>query len=448
LKSSTNNTSKIVTVTEQARDEANRYTLKIKKYGTSTAVPIGIIGKLAEPALPPPPPPPPDPEPEPEPTPEPPPPTDLMTRLLGGPIPSAATVRAWGGMFQQYEDTIASALDSQWEQYKALPNLAEMIDYYDRAAVELVWHLRTGAQKHLDRGIAVALSYRRDFLESQAMPYTYNASTYWHMPLGLALHYLMTGDEKSRQAVGYSAEWVGALHMVNEMDRRVTMPLPATANESPAFPTFTNPVSVGTAENRWRARVLQAFVLSHAIGAPQNGPATGYGKGGMVAAVPGTWAEKAKVALEKIFAAQSADGSYRDETSGGAAKPFMDWLLNNALILYHDLVEQDPRILSAVKRNVNYNWANCWLGSSMGYYEYGYTSPVDPNWAGGRYPAPDLSLMGANSFAWVYKMTGDTSYRDRGRLLFQGGVQGAYTGSPKHLNQFAESSFRALERLK
>jgi uncharacterized protein YjdB len=386
------------------------------------------------------------------PPPPPPPPGSVPTgltgvRLLAGPIPTVAESKALGATFAEYEDDFPRYADYHWAAHGAN---WEYANYYDRAATYFVWYARTGNQTYLDRGSAIAIDYRTKFLESQAMPYTYNSSTYWHMPFGLALHYLLTGDEKSRQAVGYSAEWVGALHMVNEMNKMTTMALPGTARtQSPIGPTLSDPITVGTAENPWRARVLQAFVLSHAINAPQNGPATGYGNGGVVSAVPGTWAEKAKIALDLILQAQNPDGSYRDVTSGGAEKPFMDGLLNDALILYYQFVAQDSRILSAVKRNLDYNWANVWLGHrenspTFAYYEWSYTSPVDPNWAGGRYPAGDLNLMMVNAFGWVYSMTGDVAYRDRGNQVFKGGVDLGYVEGSKQFNQMYHGSWRFI----
>lgn len=373
-------------------------------------------------------------------------PSAIFTKLIGGPIPTVAEIRALGPAFAEYEDDFSRYADYHWSAHGAA---WEYANYYDRAAIYFVWYARTGDQRYLDRGSLIAIDYRTKFLESQAMPYTYNASTYWHMPLGLALHYLLKGDEASRKAVGYSAEWVGALHMVQELDKTTTLARPGTYTQSPAAATIPNPIPVGLVENRWRARILQAFVLSHAIGAPQNGPATGYGQGGMVGAVPGTWAEKAKLVLDKILAAQGADGAYRDTTSGGASKPFMDGLLNDALILYHQNVNADARILPAVKKNLEYNWTNVWLGhressESFAYYEYSYTSPVDSNWSGGRYPAGDLNQLMTNGFAWVYAQTKEAVWLERARRVFAGGVALAYVEGSKQFNQSYTSSFRAL----
>ena len=364
-------------------------------------------------------------------------------RWLAGPIPSVTASKALGTAFTKYEDDFVTFADyhrashgANWEQ----------ANYYDRAATYYVWWARTGNTTYLNRANAIAVDYRDKFLQpTKTDGFAYNSSTYWHMPMGLVLHYLVTGDEKSRTAVGYSAEWVGGPHLLRDLDRTTTMALPSTARtQSPIGGSLPSTITVGTAENRWRARVLQAYVLSHVINAPQGGPATK-----QVGTVPGTWAEKAKGAVDKILSIQNPDGSYRDEQSGGAEKPFMDALLNDALILYYQFVSPDSRILSAVKRNLDYNWANTWLGhrenaQAFAYYEWAYTSPVDPSWAGGRYAAGDLNNMMVNGFGWVYSMTGDGAYRDRGNAVFLGGVALGYLQSSKQFNQQYHGSWRFI----
>ncbi|MDF2774227.1 MAG: Ig domain protein group 2 domain protein [Geminicoccaceae bacterium] len=368
-------------------------------------------------------------------------------KWLAGPVPSVSASKSLGTMFATYEDDFVKYADYHWAAHGAN---WEQANYYDRAAIYYVWWARTGNATYVNRANAIALDYRTKYLEGIAMPYTYNASTYWHMPLGLALHYLVTGDEKSRQAVGYSAEWLASVGLVSGIGKKTTMALVSNARtQSPIGKTLPDPIPVGTAENRWRARVLQASVLAHAINAPQNGPATGYGKGGPIAVVPGTWAEKAKAALDQVLGFQNPDGSYRDEQSGGAEKPFMDGLLNDALILYYQFVSPDPRILSAVRRNLDYNWANTWLGHTensptFAYYEWNYTSPTNSSWAGSRGPAGDLNLMMVNAFGWVYAMTGDAAYRDRGNQVFKGGVDLGYLQGSKQFNQSYEGSWRFI----
>ena len=55
--------------------------------------------------------------------------------------------------------------------------------------------------------------------------------------------------------------------------------------------------------------------------------------------------------------------------------------------------------------------------------------------------APDLNLLIAPAFAWLYQRTGDTTYRDRGDQIFAGGVKGAYLDGAKQFNQSYMWSF-------
>ena len=370
-------------------------------------------------------------------------------KWLAGPLPPLATGRGSGWSLgrlntndlDKYERAFAKYSDKHWSSHGAN---WEQANYYDRAAIYYVWWARTGNEKYLARANEIALNYRSQYIEKTAMPYTYNSSSYWHMPLGLALHYLVTGDEKSRTAVGYSAEWVGAQHIVNTIGAKKTMRLPANARQqSPIGASLSDPITVGDSENRTRARILQGFVLAHAINAPMNGTANGYGKGGVVTVVPGTWAQKAKTVLDLILAFQSEDGAYRDEQSGGAEKPFMDGLLNDAMIMYYRFVSPDPRIVSSIKRNLDYNWNNTWLGESFAYYEWSYTSPVDATWAGGRYAAGDLNGLMVGAFGWLYAVTKDVTYRDRGDEVFRH-IADSYLDGSKHFNQSFSSSYRYL----
>jgi hypothetical protein len=424
----------------RAIDSALAHTRRIDSLAATLVVPPPVVT---------PPPPPPDTQPTPPPDtvvtppPPPPPPTAVCGPLIGWPVPSVATMTALGGVWAEYEQKIATRLDAQWDLYKSLPNLWEVIDYYDRAAIEYVWWCRTGDVKHRDRARAIAVDYREKFYQpARTDGFAYNTSTYWSMPLGVALHYLDTGDAASLRAVGYSAEWLMNVVYYNDIARTTVIPKPATATESPAGAALPATLTVGVAENRIRARVLEAAVLAHVLNAPTGGPGSQ-----QVNVIPGTWAERATALVEQIVKAQSMDGSFRDVTSGGAAKPFMDGLLNTALILYYDLVTPDPRIVGLIRRQLDYSYVNVWLGSSFGYYEWAYTDPSNPDWSGGRYPAPDLNLLIVHGFAFVCERTGVASYCDKGRAVFAGGVAGAYMDSGKHLNQQALSATRALGTL-
>ena len=84
-------------------------------------------------------------------------------------------------------------------------------------------------------------------------------------------------------------------------------------------------------------------------------------------------------------------------------------------------------------------WEHLWV-SSAGAFKY--TDRIMPY--GGVDPAPDLNLLIAPLYGWLYKMTGEETYRQHGDVIFAGGVQGAYFNDPKHFNQNYRWSFDYL----
>ena len=55
--------------------------------------------------------------------------------------------------------------------------------------------------------------------------------------------------------------------------------------------------------------------------------------------------------------------------------------------------------------------------------------------------APDVNLLIAPAYAWLYRQTGDPAYRDRGDQIFAGGVKRASLSDGKHFDQSYRWSF-------
>lgn len=109
--------------------------------------------------------------------------------------------------------------------------------------------------------------------------------------------------------------------------------------------------------------------------------------------------------------------------------PFMFALTAEALIGYHQATG-DPRILPALKLGAEWIWAKTWVPADNAFaYEYIHGSPL----GGG---SPDLNLLIAPVFGWLYAQTGDASYIAKGDQVFAGGVQGAWLAQGK---QFAQN---------
>lgn len=331
---------------------------------------------------------------------------DLATRIIGATISKNET-KALGGSFSQYEDNFVTYDEQQWTTNGA--NWAQM-NYYDRALIYYVWYRRTGDAKYLSRANALALDYRKNYLEAA----NYIVQAHWSMLDGMAIHYLTTGDEASRTAIGKVADMFTGLTYRDQIGTRT-----------------------GT-DNRVQARYIMALLLANQIQAPSVGIASGGIPGGH------DWAAELRRALPMILSTQDADGAWRlsDCGDGGprAVHPFTTGLLMDALSRYYDLFEADPRIPPAIKRAADYLWANDWVSTERAFKYIERVCPTE----GGPTPSADLNNLIVNGFAWTYKMSGDVTYKQRADEIFAGAVAGAWISPSKQFNEVYSSSYRYL----
>ncbi len=116
-------------------------------------------------------------------------------------------------------------------------------------------------------------------------------------------------------------------------------------------------------------------------------------------------------------------------------RPFMVALSSHALIMYHDKTG-DPNVVPTLTMAMDWIWDNMWLPSAE---SFKYT---DRNLShGGMEPAPDLNLLIAPTYAWLYKQTGQARFLERGDQIFVGGVKNAWLGNGKQFNQNYRWSF-------
>jgi hypothetical protein len=146
------------------------------------------------------------------------------------------------------------------------------------------------------------------------------------------------------------------------------------------------------------------------------------------------WGALLHSSLDKILSSQRADGAYPFYAAGDGQQPFMVGLLNDALMEYYTKFEADPRILGAVKKSLDYVWAHQWDATAQAFV-YSEAEPI---------PAPDLNNLVSSGFGWVYAMTGDETYKERGDQVFAGGVNGAWLDGSKQFNQQYQSSLKYL----
>jgi hypothetical protein len=120
-------------------------------------------------------------------------------------------------------------------------------------------------------------------------------------------------------------------------------------------------------------------------------------------------------------------------------QPFMVGLTVEALIQFDELVG-DVRVRPAVEIALESLWQRAWVSADESFwYENWVARPEDafPKKPG----APDLNLLIAKGYAWLFSKTGDTKWRDRGDSVFAGGIKGAWLGNTKQFNQNYMLSF-------
>jgi hypothetical protein len=311
-------------------------------------------------------------------------PTDpgyLISTDIVGPTTSVEQTRLLGGAFAEYETAFASHADAHWQSCRAQWD-CNWGNYYDRALIYYAWWARTGNAEYWRRANAQAVNYRTDYLE----PNGYGTSPHWSQLRGLERNYLLTGDEASRRAVvAVASGFSGWMDYIVGPER----------------------------EGRIQARVLESFLLAWRLGdSSQN------------------WAAKVDEATTLILGTQSPSGAYISPLTCDASLNFMSGLLNDVFIEIYRYYRADARIPAAIKRSADYLWANEWLASAQAFRYSGSDCEGQ-----GKDPAPDLNMLMVDTYGFVYKQTGDASYRLKGDAIFANGVAGAYLDGGKQFNE-------------
>jgi hypothetical protein len=109
-----------------------------------------------------------------------------------------------------------------------------------------------------------------------------------------------------------------------------------------------------------------------------------------------------------------------------AMQPFMVGLLAEALIKYYEQTP-DPRIPYVLTFALDQLWNQAWVEKDESFF---YISS-EPS-AGG---APDLNLLIAPAYAWLYNITGSGDVRERADRIFNAGVERAYLDGGKQFSQ-------------
>src|SRR5712692_550423 len=227
---------------------------------------------------------------------------------------------------------------------------------------------------------------------------------YWNFTHGLTMDYLRSGDAQSKNAVILLSQNAGYASDATPLDSTVSADL--SREVAYAVISYINTEKVG-AYPRARLPLLMTQALGH-IDQWFISKTYRCGQSGQITCDPGT------------------GGQYY-------IQPFMVGLTSAALIMYYDKTG-DPRVLPAVRTAMDWLWANAWVAADESFWYANWVPnpsipfPAQPG-------APDLNLLIAPAYAWLFHQTGDSRYRDEGDAVFAGGVKFAYLGAGKQFDQ-------------
>jgi hypothetical protein len=222
---------------------------------------------------------------------------------------------------------------------------------------------------------------------------------YWNFTQGLLLDFQRTSDAKSRDAI-------------------------VLLSKNAAFASDGTPLewTVSADYSREVAFTIMSYLNAEAVGQPRRDRLA-------------QLVDQALGHLDQWFVSNTA--SYM--------RPFMVGLTLQALIQVQETIP-DPRIPPAIVTALEGLWSRTWLAGNESFM---YTDRQASDGSGGTEPAPDLNLLIAPAYAWMYLQTGETQYRDRGDQIFAGGVKHSWLDGIKQFNQnymwsFAYVSWRHM----
>ena len=298
------------------------------------------------------------------------------------------------------------------DQYGNIQSYDQMLaaTYYDAMAVYLQIYQHTGDAKWLTCAQAAKVQYRDNYVmrpDGQGQ-----VPGYWNFTNGLLMDYQINGDETSKTAAvllsqnaSYAADYT-----------------PLGWTESAAV-------------SREVAYAIRSYLNTEKLGEPRRARLTDL--------VNQAFGHIDQWFISKSFRTNAGYADYGIPVGVYYIQPFMVGLTMEALIMYYDATN-DPleraKVVSYVQVCLDWLWTNAWVPADGAFwYENDVPDASVPFFS--QPGAPDLNLLIAPAYAWLYMITGNATYRDRGDQVFAGGVQGAYLEGPKQFNQNYVKSF-------
>lgn len=290
-----------------------------------------------------------------------------------------------------------------WEQHmvgfgKAVSAGTQMSTYYDSARVYYQMADYTKDASWNDCAKAGVVAYRDGYLK----PNNFAAAGWDIFPHGLLMDWQRTSDQASKDAL---------------------LGLAVKSAYAPSYPLT------------WTASADASREVAYNLGAKRLAMSLG-------ATVWG-FDDQLAQAFDHVRQWTAILNGQPSGTAATYVRPFMTALTAEALIQYAgDDKDKVAKVLAALQPLFDQLWYICYLPDSQ---SLAYTDKQSADNTGGRSPAPDLNLLIAPVYAWLYRQTQLTIYRDHADALFIGGVRAAYLGEGKQFNQNYRWSFDYLK---
>jgi hypothetical protein len=311
----------------------------------------------------------------------------------------------------KYEDEFVRQSDGRWPLFKADYDAGTVgtgitPNYYDRALFHWAWWVRTGDAKYWQRAVYYMMAYRENYMR----PNGYRVQPHNMQIEGFELHYLLTGDAES---------WYG----VGEMADMLASPTGWLGRIDENIPDWM--------EGRIKSRILLGLLTAYRLEHTKH-----------------DYRALSKEAVDRILRTQQSDGAFRDWGLCNEQLNYMTGLINEVFAKYYDLVEADSRIPASMEKSLAFMWNTQWKSADGGfaYLSGGSCSGVGSHGEG----KPDLNQIIAHGYGWMYRQTKNRTYRDRGDVIFNEGVNRAWFGSStfttadKQWNESYRSSYQYL----
>ncbi len=235
-----------------------------------------------------------------------------------------------------------------------------------------------------------ALRARTIYRDGYVMPNNAGVPGYWNFTTGLRMDFTRTGDAVSKTAA-------------------------ILLSQTAAYAADTTPLAwtVPADLSREVAYAISSYVNAELLGQPRR-------------ARRGQLVDQAYGHMNQWFVDMAWQGPNRTLKQ---FSPFMVGLTAHGLIRDWEQTE-DPRLLPTLRMAADWLWANAWIPNERSMFYDALNGGTGPGQG-----APDLNLLIAPMYAFLYAQTGETKYRDRGDALFAGGVDLAWLAGAKQFNQ-------------